>query len=183
MSEIWKNRETCFMDSKRIEKEWYETKVVILNSKILENLLTSSLKTQFPEDIIKDEGSRMKTAGGTVKMKLFKTLVEKMGCLERPVYFLGTSGSSFTLMPSREFFRQKYDDINLKFDYHVNFETGEDEESNDFKINIELNLDDEKLINMQILVRFSGGEMSGKLSAKYKYELADNFSYIVSKES
>ena len=78
---------------------------------------------------------------------------------------------------------EKYDDMILKFDYHVNFETGEDEESNDFKIDIELDLDGEKLITMQILVRFSGGEMSGKLSAKYKYELADNFSYIVSKES
>jgi hypothetical protein len=183
MSEIWKNRESCFMDVARIEKEWYETKVVILNSKILENLLTSSLKTKFPEDVEKQEGERMKKSGGTVKMKLFKTLVEKMGCLERPVYFLGSNGNSFNLMPSREFFRQKYDEMDLKFDYHVSFDVSEEEEGNDFKIEISLELGGEKLIGMQIIVKFSGGEMSGKLGAKYRYELADNFSYLVAKES
>ena len=183
MSEIWKNRESCFMDLARVEKEWYETKIVVLNSKILENLLTSSLKTKFPEDVEKEEGSNMKKSGGTVKMKLFKTLVEKMGCLERPVYFLGSNGNSFNLMPSREFFRQKYDEMELKFDYHVSFDVAEEEEANDFKIDISLELEGEKLIGMQIIVKFSGGEMSGKLGAKYKYELADNFSYLVSKES
>lgn len=183
MNEIWKSRESCFMDLARIEKEWYETKIVLLNSKILENLLTSSLKTNFPEDVVKEDGERMKKSGGTVKMKLFKTLVEKMGCLERPVYFLGSNGSSFNLMPSREFFRQKYDEIDLKFDYHVSFDVKEEEEENDFKIDISLELGGEKLIGMQIAIRFTGGEMSGKLGAKYKYDLADNFSYMVSKES
>jgi hypothetical protein len=99
------------------------------------------------------------------------------------VYFLGSNGASFTMMPSREFFRQKYDEIELKFDYHVNFEAGEEEEDNDFRIAISLDLGGEKLIGMQIAVKFTGGEMSGKLGAKYKYELADNFSYLVSKES
>ena len=183
MNEIWKSRESCFMDLARIEKEWYETKIVLLNSKILENLLTSSLKTNFPEDVVKEDGERMKKSGGTVKMKLFKTLVEKMGCLERPVYFLGSNGSSFNLMPSREFFRQKYDEIELKFDYHVSFDVKEEEEENDFKIDISLELGGEKLIGMLIAIRFTGGEMSGKLGAKYKYDLADNFSYMVSKES
>ena len=53
LNEVWKHRENCFMDIQRVEKEWYETKIVILNSKILENLLTTSLKTNFPEDIKK----------------------------------------------------------------------------------------------------------------------------------
>jgi hypothetical protein len=105
-----------------------------------------------------------------------------MGCLERPVYFLGSNGSSFNLMPSREFFRQKYDEIDIKFDYHVSFDVSEEEEENDFKIDISLELGGEKLIGMQIIVRFTGGEMSGKLGAKYKYELADNFSYLVGKK-
>jgi hypothetical protein len=182
MSEIWKNRDNCFMDSERVFKEWMETKVVILNSKILENLLTTSLKSNHADDIKKlDDG--FKLASGTVKMKLFKTLVEKMGCLERPVYFLGNNGNLFNLVPSREFFREHYDDLNIKFDYHVNFTVSEtEEEENDFKIKIKLELDNEKLIDMYILVKFSGGEMSGKLSAKYKFELADNFNYLVSKK-
>ena len=181
MTEIWKNRDNCFMDTDRVVKEWMEIKVVILNSKILEHLLTTSLKSNHPEDIQKIEGD-WKLAGGTVKMKLFKTLVEKMGCLERPVYFLGKNGDIFNLVPSREFFRENYDDLKIKFDYHVNFEVSEEEEMNDFTIKIKLELDEETLIDMFITVKFSSGEMSGKLSAKYKFDIADNFNYLISKK-
>jgi hypothetical protein len=181
MNEIWKNKDNCFMDADRVTKEWMEVKIVILNSKILENLLTSSLKSNHPDDIQKIEGD-WKLAGGTVKMKLFKTLVEKMGCLERPVYFLGKNGDIFNLVPSREFFRENYDDLNIKFDYHVNFTVSEEEENNDFTIKIKLELDDNTLIDMSILVKFSGGEMSSKLSAKYKFDIADNFNYLISKK-
>jgi hypothetical protein len=86
------------------------------------------------------------------------------------------------MIPSREFFRKFYDDLKLKFDYHVNFAVSEEEENNDFKIKIKLELDDEKLIDMDIIVKFSGQEMSGKLSAKYKFELSPNFNYILSKK-
>jgi hypothetical protein len=181
MSEIWKMKDNCFMDAQRVKKEWMETKIVILNSKILENLLTNSLKSNHVDDIKKlDDGYKL--AGGTVKMKLFKTLVEKMGCLERPVYFLGNNGNIFNMVPSREFFRKNYDDLNIKFDYHVNFTVNEDEEMNDFNIKLKLDMDDSTLIDMNILVKFSSGEMSGKLSAKYKFDLADNFNYLISKK-
>ena len=179
MNEIWKNKDNCFMDSDRVTKEWMETKIVILNSKILENLLTTSLKSNHADDIQKLEDD-WKLAKGTVKMKLFKTLVEKMGCLERPVYFLGKNGDMFNLVPSRDFFRQNYDDLNIKFDYHVNFTVSEEEENNDFAIKIKLELDEETLIDMFIIVKFTGGEMTGKLSAKYKFDIADNFNYLIS---
>ena len=181
LSEIWKSKDNCFMDTQRVVKEWMEIKIVILNSKILENLLTSSLKSNHADDIEKVEGD-WKLAGGTVKMKLFKTLVEKMGCLERPVYFLGKSGDVFNMAPSREFFREHYDNLNIKFDYHVNFEVNEDEEMNDFLIRIKLELDDNTLVDMQVIVKFAGSEMSGKLSAKYKFDIADNFNYLISKK-
>ena len=35
---------------------------------------------------------------------------------------------------------------------------------------------------MFISIKFSSGEMSGRLSAKYKFELADNFNYLISKK-
>jgi hypothetical protein len=181
MNEIWKNKDNYFMDSNRVTKEWMETKIVILNSKILENLLTSSLKSNHSDDIQKLEDD-WKLAKGTVKMKLFKTLVEKMGCLERPIYFLGKNGDIFNLVPSRDFFRENYDDLNIKFDYHVNFTVNEDEEKNDFTIKIKLELDEETLIDMFIIVKFSSGEMSGKLSAKYKFDISDNFNYLISKK-
>jgi hypothetical protein len=34
---------------------------------------------------------------------------------------------------------------------------------------------------MSIVVGFSGGEFSGKLNAKYRYEIPENFNYLVSK--
>jgi len=177
MSEIWKNRDNCFMDPERIYSEWMETKIVILNSKILENLFTTSLKSNFADDIKKlDDG--FKQAEGAVKMKLFKTLVEKMGCTERPVYYLGSNGNIFNYLPERDFFRKNYDDLTIKFDYHVNFTVSEEEESNDFKIKMKLELDGSKLLDMTIVIKFSS-EMSGKLSAKYKFDLSSNFNYII----
>ena len=176
--EIWKNRATCFMDPERVYQEWEEVKIVVLNSKILENLLTTSLKSNFPDDIKKlDDG--FKLAEGTVKMKLFKTLVEKMGCLERPTYYLGQNGNIFNLIPERQFFRDNYDDLTIKFDYHVNFKVSEEEENNDFKIKINLLLDDEKLVDMDIVIRMTS-EMSGRLTAKYKFDISSHFNYLVS---
>ena len=182
LSEIWKAKENCFMDVERVVKEWTEVKIVILNSKIIENLLTTSLKSNHVEDITKLQNG-FKLAGGTVKMKLFKTLVDKIGCLERPVYFIGSGGSSFQMLPSRQFFREHYDDLNIMFDYHVNFKVDEeDEENNDFKIKIKLEMEDEILMDMQVIIKFTGSEMSGKLSARYKFELPDNFNYLISKK-
>lgn len=181
MSEIWKNRDMCFSDPERVYKEWMETKIVIMNSKILENLFTTSLKLNFGENIEKlDDG--FKLASGTVKMKLFKVLVEKLGCLERPLYFLSKNGDTFQMIPSREFFREFYDDLNIKFDYHVKFNVSEDEENNEFTFRIKLDLDEEELLSMNVVVGFSGGEMSGKLSAKHKFDISERFNYLISKK-
>jgi hypothetical protein len=116
-------------------------------------------------------------------MKLFKTIVEKMGCLERPLYYINQNGSVFHMIPSREFFRKFYDDLNIKFDYHVNFNVSEEEEENDFNVEIILEQENKPLITFFIQVKFSGGEMSGKLSAKSRFELASDFNYVISKKS
>jgi hypothetical protein len=182
LNEVWKNKETCLSDLDRARKEWTECKIVVLNSRILEHLFTTSLKTNKPDEIQKLEDG-FKKADGTVKMKLMKSLVEKMGCLERPIFYLSNSGNNFIQMPSREFFRQNYDKIDLQFDYHVRFEIQEEEEMNDFNIKVKLILNDEELIGMNILIGFSSGEFSGKLSAKYKFNIPDNFNYQLSKLS
>lgn len=182
LSEVWKKRETLFLDLERVEKEWYETKVVILNSKILENLLTSSLKNNFSEYIKKTE-SGLKKSSGTIKMKLFKVLVEKLGSVERDIYYIAKRGQEFHMIPSRDFFRKYYDDLEILFDYHVPLVVSEDEENNDFNIKLALKLDDEDLIDMNIAVKFTGGEMSGKLSAKYKFDLSPSFNYMISKKN
>jgi uncharacterized SAM-dependent methyltransferase len=56
----------------------------------------------------------------------------------------------------------------------------EDEENNDFKLRVKLDLDENTLMNCEISVKFSGGDISEKLSAKYKFEPVDNFSMLIS---
>jgi len=180
--EIWKNKDNCFIDVERITKEWTEVKIVILNSKILENLLTNSINANFGDDVIKREDG-LKLSEGTVKMKLFKTLVEKMGCLERSQYLFSNNGNNFYLIPPRSFFRKYYDDSKLYFDYHVKFHYNENEEElNDFQIKINLELDEDELVNMVIFIKPTGGEMSAKLSAKYKFDFNDKFNLLINKK-
>lgn len=180
MNEIWKKKEENFIDVSRVEKNWNEVKMVILNSRILESLITSSLKSSKMDEIKKlDDGYKM--SSGSVKMKFMKTIVNKLGCLERETHYVSKDGSEFYKVPSREFFRKYYNDIDIKFDYHVKFNNQEDDPR--FRIKISLELDNQSLINMDILVGFSGGEFSSKLSAKYKFEIPSNFNYQISKKS
>ena len=178
MKEIWKNRDTLFMDAEGVYNEWEETKIFILNSKILEHILTESLTKNNINDIKKLEDG-FKLAEGSVKMKLVKTIVEKLGCSESATYYLGNNGNIFNHIPSRNFFRKVYDDLTCKFDYHVKMAVEEEEENNDFNIKIKLEMDHEPLINFDVLVKFSGGDISSKLSAKYKFELVDDFNFKV----
>lgn len=182
LNEIWKNRDACFMDVERVYEEWMKRKIYILNSKILEHLFTESLTTNSIDDITKlDDG--FKLCSGNIKMKLIKTIVDKLGCIERPVYYLGNNGNSFHQVPSRTFFREFYDDINIKFDYHVKMvvnKSEEDDNNNDFIIKTVIELDSNILMKCDISVKSSGGELSGKLSAKYNFKPVDNFSLLIS---
>ena len=114
-------------------------------------------------------------------MKLIKTIVEKLGCLERPVYYLGNKGNSFHQVPSRTFFRDNYDDISIKFDYHVKMILDEkDEENNDFVVKTIIELNNKHLMDMNIHVRFTGGDVSSKLTSNYKFKPVDKFNLLVS---
>ncbi len=180
MNDIWKNRKEYFMDLERVEKEWYEVKITVLNSRILEHLFTTSLKKDKSDEITKLE-SGLKRAEGTVKMKLVKAFVSKMGCLERPIYYLSSKGENFVQVPNREFFRKNYDRLDVQFDYHVKFQVSEDEENNMFKFKVKIFFDKDHLADLDVIIGFSGGEFSGKLNAKYKFDLPTNFNYLVSK--
>lgn len=181
MNEIWKNREFCFLDISKVEKNWKEIKTIILNSRILESLITTSLKSKKNE--IKKLEDGFKLSSGTVKMKFMKTVVNKLGSLERDTHFISKDGSSFYKMPSREFFRKYYNDLQIKFDYHVKFNNIEsDPDIGDFKIKVKVYLDGKIFISMDILVGFSGGEFSNKISSKYKFDIPSDFNYQVSKK-
>jgi hypothetical protein len=182
MSSIWKNRDKYFMDVERVYNEWMENKVYILNSKILEHIFTESITKNNIDEVQKlDDG--FKSADGKIKMKIIKTLVDKLGCSERTTYYLGSNGNIFNQIPSRQFFRDFYDSISVSFDYHVKMLVDENEENNDFNIKVRLEIDSKPLMNFDIIVKFTGGDISEKLSAKYKFELPDNFNRIVSKKN
>ncbi len=183
LTEIWKEKEKFLKEPTVVENEWKERKILILNSKILEHALTEVLRKDSLEDIKKLEDG-FKLAEGRVKMKLVKTIVNKLGCLDRDIYYCGNNGNAFYRLPSRKFFRENYEMLTTKFDYHVKLTIDKvEEENNDFKFNILIELDNKQLITLAIHVMFSGGEMSGKLSAKYKFTLADDFNFIISEKS
>jgi hypothetical protein len=179
LNEIWKHRETCFMDSERIYKEWNEKKVFILNSKILEHIFTESLIKNYPNQI-KRKSNGFKTTEGDIKMRMMKILVEKLGAFERPLYLFSNKGNTMDYLPSRDLFRKIYDNFDVEFDYHVKMVVEEGEEdSNDFKLKIKVSLDDQKLFDLLITVGFSGGEVSSKLGAKFKFIPVSDFNLVL----
>lgn len=177
--EVWKKKDVFFENEEEVTKKWYETKVVILNSKILEKLFTDSFKENYLDDIEKLD-DKFKLANGDLKMKMFKVIVEKLGCEERNIYYLN-KGKSFEMIPSRQFFRRYFEDLDIMFDYHVDFKV-KPEDDNNFNFVIRVEMDTDRLMDLNIEVKFSGGEMSGKLSAKYKFDVSKNFNYLVSKK-
>jgi hypothetical protein len=85
-------------------------------------------------------------------------------------------------VPPRSFFRKLYNDIKVKFDYHVKLMVDNIEEENDFNIDIKLYLDKEILMEMKIVVKFTSYEMNEKLTAKYFFEIPSDFNFKVSKK-
>jgi hypothetical protein len=182
LKEIWNNRDKCFMDVESVYNRWMEVKIIILNSKILENLLTSSMKMKFGDNITKLENG-YKKAEGDIKMKFFKLLVDKLGCKERNVYYLSNKGNIFNLVPSRQFFRDHYDNLEINFDYHVNFFIDEEEdENNNFNIRVNLLMDNKSLLSFLSTIKFTSGELSSKLTTKHKFELDESFNFEISKK-
>lgn len=178
MAAIWKQRDSCFSDSEKVFNEWMEEKVLVLNSRILEHLLTESLTRRAIGDIERlDDG--MKLAKGRVKMKLVKTIVNKLGCRNRNMFYLGNNGNIFTMVPTVKFFREGYDYFDVKFDYHVELTVKKEERKNDFQIKIIIELEGKELMNCEVGVNFGRKEMSGNLSARYKFGMKPDFNEIV----
>lgn len=181
MKYIWKDGEMLLNNYDKARDEWTEIKIVILNSKILEQIFTNSLIQNKREEVEKlDDG--YKRSSGSLKMKLMKVFVEKLGCLERPVYYVSKNGDELHRIPSRTFFRANYDLIDIDFDYHVKFQKSEeDDDLNDFNMKVRMLYNNEQLLKFNILVKFTGGEFSNRLSAKYKFDIPKNFNYTLNK--
>lgn len=174
MAAIWKNRDFCFDDPEKVYNDWMEEKVVVLNSRILEHILTEGLTKHSLNEIEKLDDN-YKLAKGRVKMKIVKTIVQKLGCKDRNMFYLGNNGNVFTMVPTVKFFREGYDLLQVKFDYHVELTIKKEERKNDFQIRMVIELDNLPLMRCDVGVNFGRTEFSGHLSARYKFGMEPDF--------
>jgi len=178
LENVWKMRESYFSEPEKVEKDWIEKKTFILNSKILEHILTKSIIKIYKQDVEKlDDG--WKLAKGKLKMKFMKLIVDKIGSSERDIFGLSKNGNVFHKIPQREFFRKFYDQFDIKFDYHVRMmEIGENDT---FDFNIKLFLDKKELMDVLVKVKPTG-QMGNNLSAKISFSPIDTFNMKVSEK-
>jgi hypothetical protein len=183
IQEIYKNKEVCIKDNDVFMKEWLDIKNILLNSKILEYLFQTGftkLNEGSEPDKKLENGYRQASDNGKIKMRLMKNIVESIGSLDREAYYLANNGNVFVYVPSREFFRKYYDNFKIKYYYHVVLsDVIFTEDNSDFKIMVELDLDDKLLLKNEIVIKWSGGELSSRMTAKQKYGLIPDFNVIL----
>lgn len=176
MSEIYKNAEDCFEDSEKVLLEWEELKTFLLNSKIIEHLYTESFRELDDEDI---EDGKYTIAGDSMKMRLLKLFIEMLNISEQDVYYFGNSGNEFNKLPGRQFFRDAYDRIEVKYDYHVDLTDIDLDEDKEGDFIIRYDLDGEPLAKLNLKNSWGGGEMSGNLSIKMTLDLNNDFNSLI----
>lgn len=183
LNEVWKNKERNLKDYNKVYIQWKEAKITILNSKILEHIFTESIINNAANTITKTTDN-MKLAGGEIKKRLLKLIVERIGSEERTIYYSSRNGNQFHRVPDRQFFRDNVDNFDIYFDYHTKMVVNTvDEEENDFNIKLKLFFKDEILLDGKFIVKCTGGEFSDKLSAKYKFEAVPNFNEVIEKNT
>lgn len=175
LNEIWKKKDMFLNNFDEVYNRWKEDKIILLNSKILEYIFTNSLVKNHKSDI-KKLNDGFKTTSGIFKKKLLKIIVEKIGSVERTLYYFGNNGNNLNILPNRQYFRDNFNNFNIKFDYHVKVIVDNNEDSNnDFIFKIILDVNNDNLLNLDINVKFSSGEFNNKLSSKYNFTLSRNF--------
>ena len=179
MNEIWKKRDSLINNLDDVYKRWKEAKILLLNSKLIEYLFTNSLVKNYKKDIKKlDNG--FKITKGILKRKLIKTIVEKLGCIERRLYYFGSNGNQLNILPERQYFRDNITNFQILFDYHVKLVVDNiDDSNNDFIFKIIMKKDNVEFIDLDINIKFSSGEFNNKLSCKYNFKLSNDYNKII----
>ena len=178
MTEIYKNPDVCFDNPDEVINEWNEKKIFILNSKILEHLFSESFSQLTDEEVKVERGDdNYIAATGDMKERIMKVFLDLLKVEEREVNYFGSS--DYYKVPSRQYFRNNFDNFRIKYDYHVELTPSEDEEMNDSQFRVILELNEKPLMNMTLFTGWTGGEMSGKLSTKIKLEIPDDYNSII----
>lgn len=180
MTNIWKNKETCLDKIEEATKDWNEKKAFIMNSKIIEYYISNQFKNLSLEKPVKN--GNFTNADGKIKMKLAKLIMDIIGSEEKDIYYFTSTGNMFYKIPERQFFRDNYDSIKIEYDIHTELTPNDEEDANDSNFKLNFILDDEKIISIDMYTKFSGGEMSGRLSTKYKINFVSDFNYQIYKK-
>lgn len=169
MSDIWKSGNKGLQNFDELKEKWYNIKKTILNNSIIEHLLVNSLKN-FIEDI--EEKENVIIANNKIKNRFLKLFIDILNVEDTTVYY--ASKTEFDVLPSKQWFRDNYEDLKIEFDYHQKLT-----EESDYQILVKLFHNDDKLIDMKISTTFTGGEMSGRLSGKVKLDISNKFNSVV----
>lgn len=183
LSEIYK-REELFKDYEDFRYKWEEIKTNILKSQIIEHVYSESLKELIDYDV--KPTSKYTIAENKVKMKMVKLLAETLDLKESTSYYFSKSGEEYTKLPSRQFFRDSYEELDVKYDIHVDLtdiniddEDNTDNTDNDFTIRYDLN----DIPMFKINVNYSWTkEMKGTLKSKMTIDINNDFNDIVENE-
>ena len=175
MSDIYKKGIDAFDNFDKIKKEWEDLKSIIMNSKIIEHLIINSLDELIENDSVEKTTDNYYIATDKVKMKLLKLLVSLMSVEDLDIYY--ASKDKLHHVPSRRWFRDNYDSLNVFYDYHKRLNKDENDSDSQFRIKVHKN--NRPLLEMELFTGFSGGEMSGKLNTKMKVNYEPDFNYKI----
>jgi hypothetical protein len=174
MSDIWKQGKIAINDYTKVEKEWKELKKITLNSKIIEHIIVESLNNLIEGEVKRTQDEYI-IATEKVKLRLLRLVADLMNIEDTDVYYFGKS--DFYHIPSKQWFRDNYENMNVEYDYHQKV-SEEAEDDSQFRIRIELN--ERKLMELELYTGFSGGEMAGKLNSKIKIHFEPDFNSKIS---
>lgn len=176
LNEMYK-KEVCFNDYSEMEKTWSDIKNVVFSNRIIEYVITERLKDILKGEIEKDPDGKY-IANKLFKSNVLKLLFDVLDIKEElEVNYI--SSDKYHKLPSKEFFRKNWDNLRILFDYHVNVT-----EENDYYFNIDIILNDEKLINISLIIDFAGSkELNSRISTKIELSFLDDYNYIIVKSS
>tara|TARA_R110000772_G_scaffold20466_5_gene56941 strand:- start:99561 stop:101333 length:1773 start_codon:yes stop_codon:yes gene_type:complete len=170
LTDIWKGGSEYMDNFEKVEKEWNELKKITLNSRIIEHLIVDSLNNLINDnEEVELDGDNYILSKDRVKMRLMKVLVNLLSVTDVSNYYC--TKTDLYHIPTRQWFRDNYDDMSVEYDYHQRVSS----EDNDSQFRIKLKLNDKLLLTMELFTGFSGGEMSGKLNTKMKIEYVSDW--------
>jgi len=177
MTTIFKNPEISFENPQVVIDEWNEKKTFILNSNIIEHLFTESFMEIMGDEEIERDSENFIPSTGKMKERLMAVILDILSAKEIELNYFHSN--HFYKIPSRQFFRDNFDDFRIKFDYHVELTQEGEEDKNDSQFEIIMELDSKDLLNLDLRTGWSGGEMSGNLSTKIKLDFSDEYNLII----